>query len=97
MQIETKCKVCGKTFNKYIEEVDESRDSSQDVCYDCALEFITGGTAPEEGDFNTASIRSGEMSDEERRILYEDLRKVDWAACQPDAEDDPRDEEWWYE
>ena len=86
MQVETKCGRCGKTFRKQSEE--GVYDSSHNICYDCALESITGGQPPEEGDFNTARIQSGEISDEGRRILQEDLRSVDWAACQPDPENE---------
>jgi len=92
MQIETTCKNCGKKFEKHTgEEFGDNRDSLQDICYDCALESTTGGQPPEEGDFNTARITSGEISEEERRLLQEDLRSVDWAACQPDPEDDEHD------
>jgi len=97
MQIKTKCKSCGKEFVKNVEETSKSSDRSQDICYDCALESLTKGRPPEEGDFNTAMITSGEMSEDESRLLQEELRKVDWAACQPDPEDDPDDRSWFDE
>ncbi|MSU55469.1 MAG: hypothetical protein EXS46_02955 [Candidatus Taylorbacteria bacterium] len=87
MQVETKCWSCGKKFVKHVEEL-SNRDSFQDTCYNCALESLTKGQPPEEGDFNTAGIVSGEMSDDECGLLQEDLRSVDWAACQTDPEDD---------
>lgn len=81
------CSKCGKEF---------ITSNSGKICYDCTLESLVQGQSPEEGDFNTARIVSGEMSEDERRLLQEDLRSVDWAACQPDPEDDfeGRDEDY---
>ncbi len=88
VEIVTKCEVCGKEFVKYIKDYSLRRETFPDICYGCSLQSITGGQAPEEGDFNTARVSSGEMSEEERRLLQEDLRSVDAAACAPDPDDD---------
>lgn len=88
MQIVTTCEVCGKKYSKYIDGY-YNRRASKDICYDCALQSLTKGQPPEEGDFNTAQINSGEMSEEERKWLSEDLRSVDRAACERDPNDDP--------
>jgi len=47
------------------------------ICYSCALKQITGDRVPEEGDFNSARIISGEMSEHEWRLLQEDLQAVE--------------------
>ncbi len=89
MIIKTECKDCGKTYHKNIDGAERSdRDSSRDSCYACALDSLTNGCCPEEGDFNSASIISGEMSDREQRELRRELEKVDWAACHADDEED---------
>lgn len=92
MKIKTECKEC---YNKFIKRVDSlrDRDPSNDICYACALDSMTEGRCPEEGDFNSAAIISGEVreSDEVQRMIMEDLRKVDWAACQEDDRDDDYD------
>lgn len=63
------CDVCGEDF--------KSQRSNSTTCYGCALERITGGLPPEEGDFNTALLSSGQMSDEDARHLQDDLESVD--------------------
>jgi hypothetical protein len=63
------CGTCGKNF--------KSQRKDSDTCYGCALGHITGEHPPEEGDFNTALIASGEMSDATARQLQEDLESVD--------------------
>jgi hypothetical protein len=89
-----RCSVCGKSFQK-----NESgqvanlanvlgRDASQQLCYNCALEKVTGGSCPEEGDFNTARLISGEMTDQERKWLMEDLRAVECPSEDDDDYDD---------
>jgi hypothetical protein len=65
---EKRCTRCGKGF--------ETRNDS-DLCYSCTLHDLTGGLAPEEGDFNTAKIQSGTMTDEEFGYLQEDLTAVE--------------------
>ncbi len=92
MQIETVCCKCKKSFKKTVQTKNHS--PSEDTCYDCTLESLTNGQCPEEGDFNTARISSGEMSEDERRLLWEDLQSVDRAACMPDPEDDEPDWQW---
>jgi len=62
------CIGCGKSFKT-------SNDSSK--CYNCTLSDIPHGSAPEEGDFNTAGIVSGTLSTQERRYLQSDLEQVE--------------------
>jgi len=63
------CETCGKHFN--------SQRTTSEICYGCALTRLIGNGAPEEGDFNTALLVSGEMTDEEARDLQEDLESVE--------------------
>jgi len=46
-------------------------------CQSCTLLSLTRCLAPEEGDFNTASIQSGTMTAPERQWLQEDLESVE--------------------
>ncbi len=66
---------CG-TCNKQFEALDDT-NTEKPICYACALKSIAGGWAPEEGDFNSARIISGEMSEKEWKWLQEDLRAVE--------------------
>ncbi|MEK7202159.1 MAG: hypothetical protein AAB669_01345 [Patescibacteria group bacterium] len=47
------------------------------ICFDCALKHFAGNTDPEEGDFNSALLLSGKMTDNEARWLQEDLKSVE--------------------
>ncbi len=67
----TTCSACGKTFERLYEE------RARDICYSCALKELCGNFAPEEGDFNSARIISGEMTEKEEKWLMEDLRAVE--------------------
>ena len=89
---ERKCSICGKIFQKHdlgqiadLADVLGSETSGQ-LCYDCALQKVTGGSCPEEGDFNTARLISGEITDQELQWLQEDLRAVvtGRSSCVPD-------------
>ena len=71
------CK-CGKEFKT---------SNGSEVCYDCVLESLTQGRPPEEGDFNTASIVSGKMSEDEFRYLQEDLRNIEQGISRRDPAD----------
>ena len=77
---EQKCSKCEKIF-----EQNESngitclamavgRDPEKQLCYSCALDKVTGNSAPEEADFNSARLISGEMTDETWELLHEDMR-----------------------
>ena len=66
------CAGCSKEF--------KTRKSDGKICYDCALQRITGGSAPEEGDFNTARLVSGTMTEEEEGWLRSDLEAVEGGA-----------------
>jgi hypothetical protein len=70
-----------KTCNKQFEALDDT-NTEEPICYGCALESITGGRAPEEGDFNSARIISGEMSEQEWRWMQEDFESVDHSRAQ---------------
>ncbi len=70
--IKLNCGTCKKQF----EALDDS-NTEEPICYGCALDSITGGRAPEEGDFNSARIISGEMSEKEWKWLQEDLRAAE--------------------
>ena len=69
MTIDCKCLNCGRNY--------ESQNPDSVMCYACELENLTGDNPPEEGDFNSARIISGEMTDQEKKWLYEDLRSVE--------------------
>lgn len=62
------CPGCGKSFQSTHETGD---------CYDCTLDRITHGGAPEEGDFNSAKIISGTLTKEEAEYLQQDLASVE--------------------
>ena len=83
-----KCSECGKFFVQ--------NGSSERLCYNCALQKVTGGSCPEEGDFNTASLISGEMTDQERKWLQEDLRAVE-TGCSSCGSDDCQEDDYDYE
>jgi hypothetical protein len=68
MAMQTKACACGKPFQT-------SNDSSR--CYDCTLAQITGGMPPEEGDFNSAALQSGSMTEAQRRAFQRDLMAVE--------------------
>ena len=76
------CETCTNEF--------QSRKNDATTCYDCALQRIAGGSPPEEGDFNTARIVSGTMSEEEEGWLRSDLEAVEGGVSHPDFEP----EEW---
>jgi hypothetical protein len=90
------CETCDKKFSS------QKKDST--ICYACALKYFAGDNAPEEGDFNSALITSGEMSDQDARLLQEDLESVDhsgaearWREMVEDyARDDFEDHRWYY-
>ena len=103
-----KCSNCGKLF----QQNDSSqitnwgctlgRDPDKQLCYSCALEKVTGGSCPEEGDFNTAHLISGEITDQEWKWMQEDLRAVETGRssfepddCQENEDDyEFEDSEW---
>lgn len=76
------CATCLKEF--------ETQKVDGNICYDCALQRVTGGSPPEEGDFNTARIASGTMTEEQERWLRMDLEAVEGGVSHPDFEP----EEW---
>lgn len=80
------CSVCSRTF--------ETKKSEATTCYDCCLERLTGDRAPEEGDFNTARISSGQMTEQQERWLREDLESVDHSGEQEMYDEEP--DRWAY-
>lgn len=79
------CKKCEKQFES------QYKESESSICYNCALDQLRGNFAPEEGDFNSARIISGEMTEQEERWLREDLESVDHSAAS-DAYEEKCDE-----
>lgn len=74
------CSKCGKFFEqtesewaKYMAIV-LGRDTSAELCYSCALEKLTPNTVPEESDFISALLMSGQMSDEDEKSLRQDMQ-----------------------
>lgn len=87
------CSGCGKLFVQnessqitYLANI-LGRDASEQLCYNCALQKVTGGSCPEEGDFNTAALISGEISDQEWKWMQEDFRAVE-SGCSSCGEPD---------
>lgn len=84
------CRKCGKEYQKN----DKVAVEQEPICYTCALRALCNGCSPEEGDFNTASLQSGEISDKELSWLEEDLRAVESGRsvkekyCHTDWDDD---------
>ncbi len=66
--VEKTCSKCGKTFRTA---------NNNGKCYNCTLDEITGGYAPEEGDYNSARIISGEITEAEFRELQQELGAVE--------------------
>lgn len=65
------CRECSITFESLHDKAERS------ICYECALKILCGNSAPEEGDFNSAMINSGEMTEQEAKWLQEDLEAVE--------------------
>jgi hypothetical protein len=70
MVIQRECGGCDKSFETH---------NNSNTCFDCTLTRITGGKAPKEGDFNTASILSGRLSPKEDESLRRELMHVECA------------------
>lgn len=84
------CVGCGETFQT-------TNDSAK--CYDCTLDELTRGRAPEEGDFNTAAITSGTLTEAEQGYLAKDLEAIECGRTTQeeagfDAEGYPIEEDW---
>ena len=80
--ITVRCEVCGNIFQRT-----PDFSGTNNECKRCCLKDITGGLPPEEGDFNTAMLRSGEYTDEEYAALMQDLASVE-SGCTASEEDD---------
>lgn len=71
------------------------RDSEEPLCYHCALLKVTGGYAPEAGDFNTARLISGELTDADWEFMRASFRAVETGRSAPEPYDDPHcDDDW---
>jgi hypothetical protein len=77
VKTEFKEKICTKCNESF-----ETRNDS-DFCYRCHLEKICGPNPPEEGDFYTATIRSGTYSDKWYKEAQKDLRAVETGISRP--------------
>jgi hypothetical protein len=86
------CSVCNKVFENN-PKFNNNREARK-ICYACALEEITGGHAPEEGDFNSAHLISGEISDKDLGYLMEDLRNVELGRSTFEPYEEDSDEDW---
>jgi hypothetical protein len=83
-----RCKNCRKQFERLYEE------RARDICYSCALKELCGNFVPEEGDFNSARIISGEMTEQEERWLQEDLKAVESGRSIREWDLLPESQEW---
>ncbi len=77
---------CGKTFKT---------SNNSEKCYDCTLKDFTNSNPPEEGDFYTAGIVSGTLTDQERYDMQQDLERIELGRTTQEEEDeDPDDFDW---
>ena len=83
------CEKCGKQYQKN----DKIAQGREPICYSCALKGLTVNGGPEEGDFNTASLISGQMSDQEYGWLQEDLKAVESGRSSFEPYEDNDDED----
>lgn len=63
-----KCLQCEREFQT---------SNGSEKCYHCWLEYYSGGMAPEEGDFNSAHLAAGDMTDEQEREFRYELLNVE--------------------
>ena len=75
------CSSCGKEFN-FNPNVDSNLANAvgrgfNKTCYNCTLAHLTGGRVPEESDFTSAFLISGEISDQELKSLMDDLQAIE--------------------
>lgn len=90
MALQFVTKVCSNCFSSF----KTSNDSS--LCYNCTLDSITHGEPPEQGDFNTAAIVSGTLTETERASLQLDLESVELGRTteEENEEEEEPEEEW---
>lgn len=92
------CSVCRRSFEKNDKVNDTLAEAvgrdSRSICYGCALKEVTGGNPPEEGDFNSAHLISGEISDMNLKYLMEDLRNVELGRSTFEPYYEDSDEDW---
>lgn len=83
----TTCKSCSDIFEVSDEKVERS------ICYKCTLKELCGDRPPEEGDFNSAMIISGDMSEQEWQLLRADLEAVESGRPIREPYDDEHEDE----
>jgi hypothetical protein len=79
------CSKCHKQF-------DTSNNS--DLCYSCTLDQVANGFPPEEGDFNTAGILSGTLTEAERHNLQQDLESVELGRTTQEEGEEEEPDDW---
>jgi hypothetical protein len=79
------CEKCGKEYQKN----DQVARDCEHICYECALSNLCGDGYPEEGDFNTARLQSGEISDQAFKQLRRELTAIEQGQqqCYMDTDD----------
>jgi hypothetical protein len=77
------CTKCEKSFKS-------NRDDAT-TCYGCALKDFAGRNAPEEGDFNSAALTSGEMSEKEWQLFQQELESIDHSDAASRYEEQVKD------
>jgi hypothetical protein len=87
--MKVECCKCGKLYQKN----EQVAKDCEHICYNCALERLCGGCCPEEGDFNTALLQSGEISDQMLKELQRELVAVERGSSCHIYEDNDTDQE----
>ena len=83
----TTCKNCSDIFEVSDEKVERG------ICYKCTLKELCGDRPPEEGDFNSAMIISGDMSEQQWQLLQEDLESIEYGRSDHECLKEEEDEE----
>ena len=77
----SKCDICNlyldDTKNKICKRCECKNIQDNKTCYNCTLAHLTGGRVPEESDFTSAFLISGEISDQELKSLMDDLQAIE--------------------
>lgn len=97
-----KCTICKKIFER--NDSDEianrgyalGRKQDEPLCYNCALKKVTGDMCPEEGDFNSAHLISGQITDQEWKWMQEDFRAVEEGRSIIESNDSD-DDDYYYD
>lgn len=73
------CQTCGTEFRT---------NNKSEQCYTCHLHRITGGMAPEEGDFNSAHLAAGDWDEAQMTRFRLSLQRVELGMSEEDSFDD---------